>query len=135
MGDEVAQLLRKLGASEEDVASFAKGEKIWIFKTEGGIKTSTYYRFEGGKLTTGMLELKNLDPAKFSAARTIKSFLDQSTNLARKLDANILRIEGNTVTNLGEKGVEGFLYRLGFETDPYDPGLIVRETKMKGNGK
>jgi hypothetical protein len=66
-----------------------------------------------------------------TTVRLLKSFLDQSNNLAKKLNAKTLRLEGNAVTNLGPKGVEGMLQRMGFKVDPKDPGLIVRETKVE----
>ncbi len=130
--DEAAEMLRKLGASEEDLAAFARGEKVWIFGEQGGIKTTSYYQFEGGKLTAGVLSIKNIGSIpSLATVRTIKSFFDQSMSLAKQLNAKILRLEGNTVTNLGEEGMEGFLHRQGFIEDPVDPGKLIRETQVK----
>ena len=130
-GDEVGKILQKLGASADDIASFARGEKVWIWKTQGEVKTTSYFQYAGGKLVAGVLELKNLSPGEkpsMDTVRAIKSFMDQSTELAQTLSANTLRLEGNAVTNLGEKGVEGLLGRLGFKLDPEDPGKLIRET-------
>ena len=128
---DASQILSKLGASADDLAAFAKGEKIWIFKTENGISTTSYFQFTGGKLTAGVLSIKNPATASLSTVRALKSFLDQSSNLAKSLKAKTLRLEGNAVTNLGTKGMEGLLDRMGFKVDPKDPGLTVRETKVK----
>jgi hypothetical protein len=125
------QILSKLGASADDLAAFARGEKVWIFRTENGISTTSYFQFASGKLTAGVLSIKNPGAASLSTVRVLKSFLDQSNNLAKSVNAKTLRLEGNAVTNLGPKGVEGLLQRMGFKVDPKDPGLIVRETKVK----
>lgn len=129
---QAEQILKKLGVAEGDLAAFAKGEKVWVIRKEAGIETSTYFQLSNGKLTAGVLEIKNTNPtASLSTVRTLKSFLDQTEQLAQKLNAKTLRLEGNMVTNLGPKGVEGLLNRLGFKLDPKDPGLHVRETLVK----
>jgi hypothetical protein len=134
LGAEARKILQKLGATSDDVAAFASGEKAWLFNSIGDITTTSYVQFAGGKLTAGILSIKNPhgpEKPSLDTVRAMKSFLDQSTELARQLNAHTLRLEGNTVTNLGEKGVEGLLNRQGFKLDPEDPGKLIRETKLK----
>jgi len=130
VGADVFQILRNLGVVEEDLAAFARGEKVWVFSKKGGIDTTSYFQLKGGKLIAGVLNIKSptAGVGNVATVRAIKSFLDQASSLARKVGAKTLRLEGNTVTNLGPKGMEGFLERLGFKVDPKDPGLMVRES-------
>lgn len=129
---QAEQILKGLGVAESDLAAFARGEKIWVKRTEGGVSTTTYFQLADGKLTAGMLEIKNLNPKpSYSTVRAFKSFFDQTEQLAQKLNAHTLRLEGNMVTNLGKKGVEGMLERMGFKVDPIDVALHVKEVKVK----
>jgi hypothetical protein len=54
---EAAQTVKTLGATADDVASFANGVKIWININRGGAKVAAYFQKVGDKLTAGVLSL------------------------------------------------------------------------------
>jgi hypothetical protein len=119
------QALRKLGITGEKRTGFERGEKVWVTRTEGGRSVNIFYQFKGGKLTIGAIE-----------ARDLSKLLNQSTDLARELQPDTIRLEVTALPGtLGnnEQQIVQSLRDMGFEQDPKVPGLMARETRSAPN--
>ncbi|MGF7163612.1 RHS repeat-associated protein [Rhodoligotrophos appendicifer] len=110
--DDVSKTLKTLGVFEQDVAKFAKGEKVWGQIERGSAKVLGYFQLGKRKVTAGVLELKSNDEGG-NMIRAILTFRQQATALAKQLGVKTLRLEANTVVNTKE--VPAYLQKMGFK--------------------
>ena len=101
LSNEARQNLLRLGVAADEIEQFANGAKVWGGVSRGNAKLVPYFQREGEKLTAGILGAHaHLDRA--GMIRAYLTFRQESLALAKQLDAKILRLEADVVTNTDE---------------------------------
>jgi hypothetical protein len=101
LSDDARLALQRLGVAADDIEQFTNGAKVWGAVSRGNAKLVPYFQREGQRLTAGILGAHaHLDRA--GMIRAYLTFRQESMALAKQLDAKILRLEADVVTNTDE---------------------------------
>jgi hypothetical protein len=128
--DNAGRALRNLGVASDEAGHFASGTKIWGSIVRGQAEITPYFKYEGGKLTAGILGM--FSHSKTASQDMVKAYLvfrQQTTELAKALGAKTIRLEASTVVN--ELEVPRMLKKLGFQEMPNDPSSFFLEIILK----
>lgn len=117
----------KLGLSAENVINLRQGELAFGNFASGQAQVTAIFGIENRTLTAGILNIKT--PVAARGLDSVKAFFifrNGAMDLARKLGAKTLRLEGNAVSN---GGVKSMLLRQGFVE--YSPNNFFLELLVR----